>query len=74
MKIMFLRVNASQSMLWSPRISLSYILKPWMEIVRAQNVRPFAEFYPHDFFREGAFFSENFGKIEIFEFLKKSQR
>ena len=59
MKIMFLNVNASQSVLVNSKISLSYILRLRIEIVRLQNANAGSEFYPHDFF------------VEFFVFFKK---
>ena len=53
---MFLNVIASQSMRWNSIISLSYVLRLWMEIVGSQNARAIPEFYPHDFFHESAIF------------------
>ena len=50
MKIMFLSVIASRSVLVNAIISLSYVLRLRMEIVRPQNADAIAQFYPHDFF------------------------
>ena len=54
MKITFMRGIVSGSVLWSPRISLSHVLRLWVE--RSQNVRAISEFYPHEIFHEGAIF------------------
>ena len=70
----FLNVNASKSVLVDSMISLSYVLRLRMEIVRPGNVNAGSEFYPHEFFHESAVF-ENFLKtIEIFEFLKRKKK
>ena len=37
-----------------------------MEIVRSQNARAVSEFYPHDFFHEGAIFEFFLEKIVFF--------
>ena len=56
MKIMFLSVNASQSVLVKSKISLSYVLRLWMKKVRCQNANAGTEFYPHEISRGGATF------------------
>ena len=66
MKLMFLSVNASQSMPWSLGRSLSYVLRLRMEIVRPKNTRAISEFYPVEIFHEGAIFETLF--------LKKSKK
>jgi len=71
MKITFLNVNASQIMLWNPIISLSYVLRLRMEIVRCQTVKTIPEFYPHEIFHEGVIFEIFLEKVQIFEFLQK---
>ena len=45
MKVMFLNVKASQSMLGSLEWSFSYVLRLWMEMVRLQNANTISEFY-----------------------------
>ena len=60
MKIMFLSVNASRECLGITIISLSYVLRLWMKIVRPQNANAITEFYPHEIFHEGAIFESFF--------------
>ena len=62
MKIMFLNVNASQSMRWNSIISLSYVLRLWMEVVRSQNARAIPEFYLLKVFSGGNIFEIVFRK------------
>ena len=69
MEIMFLNVNASQSVLWNSIISLSYVLTICMKIVRPQKDNAIAEFYLHDFFYGGDIF-EIFQKNQNFVFFK----
>ena len=59
-------------MLVSPRISLSYVLRLWMEIVRPQNANVTTEFYPHEVFHEGAM--RFFSKKLIFLIKQKKSR
>ena len=55
-EIMFLSVIVSRSMIGNPIISLSYILRLWLEIVGPRNANVISEFYPHEIFHEGANF------------------
>ena len=71
MKIMFLNADASQSMLGSPRISLSYVLRLRMEIVRPQNANVRSEFYWHEIFHEGVILEIFLKKLKILKFLKR---
>ena len=55
-------------------ISLSYILRLHMEMAIFQNARAISEFYPHDFFHEGAISEIFFLKSFFFDFFEKSKR
>ena len=57
-------------MLVNSKISLSYVLKLWMEVVRSQSANTGAEFYPHEISYGGATFGIYFEKFENFDFLK----
>ena len=75
MKIMFLNVNASQSVLENSKISLSYVLRLRMEVVRPQIANTVAEFYWLEIFVEDAIlkvFLENLENLENLIFKKRS--
>ena len=74
MKNMFLNVIASQSMRWNSIISLSYVLRLWMEVVRSQNARAISEFQPQDLFHEYAIFEFFFEKSQNFRIFEKTAR
>ena len=64
MKIMFLIAIALGSVLVNDIISLSYVLRLWMEIVRTQNARAISEFYLVEVFYEG----------DIFDFFQETSK
>ena len=55
-------------MLVNSRISLSYVLRLWMEIVRPQNANVITEFCPYEMFDEGANFEIFLEKLKFLNF------
>ena len=45
-----------------------------MELVRSQNANTISEFYPHDFFHEGAIFGSFLNKIKKIRIFKENVR
>ena len=61
-------------MLVNDIISLSYVLRLRMEIVRYQNANAGSEFYWHEIFHEGVIFENFFKNLKIFEVFKKKMK